>query len=654
MPNGQIHQPAGLNLFDRLISFLEGGVEQDPEQAQRQTFDLLTGGLPNRPLPISPTPVQPEPTQQLTAPGVPQEPAQPQLLQRLGSMGLSFLPAIGEAKDLTEAITGEDPVTGERLTGLERALSGIAAFVPFVGGAFLRHVSGDLMNRVLGSLRRLGDAPRSTISDIEAEVPTMVREVLDRFSALDTPLSESPTLDHFLAALENTNFAHMQRPFRATERTTPGEGVSQWLLQHLHLPERVEFASAISGWIQDSTHLDALRLQIAARELGLAGGAVRELKRRAPNNFQFTIDLIKENPEKYDDLKRAMLKRYLVTQKALQDQGIDRVVLYRGVDLPQTTTRYLHNPMESWTEVPDTTSMFGDVILRMEVPAERIYDSWRTGRFQPGEYEYIVLNRDPIFKGFFYDPRLAGQELELQARVQAPNDYSRKRLRWAIRSGDVNISRFVEDHVRRVAGWSRLTDEETADIFSDRRFMDYITRISVRNSGARFVRELEPWDIPLDEFLRGVDEYGLPKVTKPSVIYPRVYDERWPMLEPRLRSLFPGSDVSPLIGHPVPNDVVKVARKVNSALSQRKPNEYTVALLHRGQSRYTDLHRPVFSSGDLDNLLKMILLYLRSQSVNLMGDTISGLLVARTPYGSNVTAQELARLLLLEYARTTR
>src|SRR5690606_41438789 len=67
------------------------GVEQDPEQAQRQTFDLLTGGLPNRPLPISPTPVQPEPTQQLTAPGVPQEPAQPQLLQRLGSMGLSFI-----------------------------------------------------------------------------------------------------------------------------------------------------------------------------------------------------------------------------------------------------------------------------------------------------------------------------------------------------------------------------------------------------------------------------------------------------------------------------------------------------------------------------------------------------------------------------------
>src|SRR5690606_9139251 len=123
--------------------------------------------------------------------------------------------------------------------------------------------------------------------------------------------------------------------------------------------------------------------------------------------------------------------------------------------------------------------------------------------------------------------------LEIQARVQAPNDYSRKRPRWAIRSGDVNISRVVEAHVRRMAGWSRLTDEETADIFSDRRFMDYITRISVRNSGARFVRELEPWDIPLDEFLRGVDEYGLPKVTKPSVIYPRVYDERWPMLEDR-------------------------------------------------------------------------------------------------------------------------
>jgi len=54
------------------------------------------------------------------------------------SAGVGFIPVAGEAKDVQEAITGVDLITGEKLSGWERALTVVCIFIPFVGGSAVR------------------------------------------------------------------------------------------------------------------------------------------------------------------------------------------------------------------------------------------------------------------------------------------------------------------------------------------------------------------------------------------------------------------------------------------------------------------------------------------------------------------------------------
>jgi len=54
------------------------------------------------------------------------------------SAGLGFIPFVGELKDVQEAFTGVDLITGERPTIGERLLTGVLILFPFVGGSTLR------------------------------------------------------------------------------------------------------------------------------------------------------------------------------------------------------------------------------------------------------------------------------------------------------------------------------------------------------------------------------------------------------------------------------------------------------------------------------------------------------------------------------------
>lgn len=54
------------------------------------------------------------------------------------SIGLSFAPIIGDAKDFQEAVTGWDYVTKQKLSGWDRVLTAGSAIVPVVSGASLR------------------------------------------------------------------------------------------------------------------------------------------------------------------------------------------------------------------------------------------------------------------------------------------------------------------------------------------------------------------------------------------------------------------------------------------------------------------------------------------------------------------------------------
>jgi len=58
------------------------------------------------------------------------------------STGAGFIPGVGELKDLQEAVTGKDLITGESIGGLGRGLSLVGAALPFVPGKGIRTLLG--------------------------------------------------------------------------------------------------------------------------------------------------------------------------------------------------------------------------------------------------------------------------------------------------------------------------------------------------------------------------------------------------------------------------------------------------------------------------------------------------------------------------------
>lgn len=55
------------------------------------------------------------------------------------SLGVGAIPIVGDIKDVQEVVTGVDLITGERLSGFDRALTAGAAVIPIVSGAAMRN-----------------------------------------------------------------------------------------------------------------------------------------------------------------------------------------------------------------------------------------------------------------------------------------------------------------------------------------------------------------------------------------------------------------------------------------------------------------------------------------------------------------------------------
>ena len=53
-------------------------------------------------------------------------------------MILGFLPGVGDAKDIQEAVTGYDIITGQRLSVGDRCITASCAFLPIINGAAVR------------------------------------------------------------------------------------------------------------------------------------------------------------------------------------------------------------------------------------------------------------------------------------------------------------------------------------------------------------------------------------------------------------------------------------------------------------------------------------------------------------------------------------
>jgi len=105
--------------------------------------------------------------------------------------------------------------------------------------------------------------------------------------------------------------------------------------------------------------------------------------------------------EKTDSILQAM---YDYTQEELKRNGIDSVLLQRGIFLNQDELSIISNKygtldtidisgnvLESWTTNDSTARGFGNLIIETEVPASRIIGTARTGFGCLDEYEFVVL-----------------------------------------------------------------------------------------------------------------------------------------------------------------------------------------------------------------------------------------------------------------------
>ena len=68
----------------------------------------------------------------------------PRPLAEMLSLGVGFIPVVGDLYDLVSGLTGYDPLTGERLPEWARAVAIGAAFVPLISGKDLR-IAGEAL-----------------------------------------------------------------------------------------------------------------------------------------------------------------------------------------------------------------------------------------------------------------------------------------------------------------------------------------------------------------------------------------------------------------------------------------------------------------------------------------------------------------------------
>jgi len=78
----------------------------------------------------------------------------------LASITMDFLPGIGDLKDVQQAVSGVDLITGEKLSGGERAVTVVCTFLPLVNGKTVKYVKKGFikLSNALTIIGRYGDA----------------------------------------------------------------------------------------------------------------------------------------------------------------------------------------------------------------------------------------------------------------------------------------------------------------------------------------------------------------------------------------------------------------------------------------------------------------------------------------------------------------
>jgi RHS repeat-associated protein len=71
------------------------------------------------------------------------------LTRQLASIGIGFIPYVGDAKDWQEVVTGRDYVSGDRLSTRDQVFTALAAAVPIIGGKVVREIAGKVADEGL-------------------------------------------------------------------------------------------------------------------------------------------------------------------------------------------------------------------------------------------------------------------------------------------------------------------------------------------------------------------------------------------------------------------------------------------------------------------------------------------------------------------------
>ena len=85
------------------------------------------------------------------------------IFNSIASMVLGFLPGVGDAKDIQEAVTGYDILTGQSLSAGDRCITVACAFLPIINGAAVRVGKKGLtkIDNIIEAADTLSDAERA-------------------------------------------------------------------------------------------------------------------------------------------------------------------------------------------------------------------------------------------------------------------------------------------------------------------------------------------------------------------------------------------------------------------------------------------------------------------------------------------------------------
>ena len=164
---------------------------------------------------------------------------------------------------------------------------------------------------------------------------------------------------------------------------------------------RYALRQAVEQWAMSSgdSHAESIAMQRIARdEFGLDTVYMPD-----PEPRYCTEDDIREELDKGTDGRRAFLRaQYDLTQQVLKDQGVEALLVMRGLTLTPEQKKHLPEPGERVTAVQqplsswavgdsDTAAQFGGTVVWTVVPREKVLSTPATGFGCLGENEVVVI-----------------------------------------------------------------------------------------------------------------------------------------------------------------------------------------------------------------------------------------------------------------------